>query len=231
MTSPIILALDTKDPKEAANWIRACAAQIDHFKIGLEYFLENGKASILDLQKEFDFHLFLDLKFYDIPNTVKGAVESVSELNPKFLTVHAAGGAEMIKSAVSVLPGGSITAVTVLTSFSDTEFMHLGYTKDISQTASIWASQAVAAGATSLVCSPFEAALMRQIAPKATIITPGVRLAGEKLNDQSRVMSPKQALENGADYVVIGRSITSEAANGVGAMQDKIAQILESINP
>ena len=230
MKNPLILALDTKDPKQAAEWIKISLSKINHFKIGLEFFLENGKDSIIDLQKNFDFNLFLDLKLYDIPNTVKGAIESISELRPKFLTVHAAGGAQMINAAAAALPGGSITAVTVLTSFSDSDFAQLGYEKDISSMAKTWGSQAIKAGATSLVCSPFEAKEMKELAPSAVIITPGVRMLGENLNDQSRVMTPKEALDNGADYVVIGRSITSQSDKSAGTMQNKINEILESIS-
>jgi orotidine-5'-phosphate decarboxylase len=117
-----------------------------------------------------------------------------------------------------------------LTSFSDSDFAQLGYEKDISKTAKIWGSQAIKAGATSLVCSPFEAKEMKELAPSAVIITPGVRMLGENLNDQSRVMTPKEALDNGADYVVIGRSITSQSDKSAGAMQNKINEILESIS-
>lgn len=229
MSSPVILALDTKEPEQARNWIKIARPTINHFKIGLEFYLLNGRKSVAALQEEFDFELFLDLKLYDIPNTVKGAVESVASLKPKFLTVHAAGGAKMITAAAQSLPGGSIAAVTVLTSFNDDDFKALGYLEDIPQTAKRWAQQAIAAGASSLICSPFEAATMKALAPNSTIITPGVRSLGESLDDQNRVMTPKEALDNGADYVVIGRSITSCANISDKAMQDKITEIHQSI--
>jgi orotidine-5'-phosphate decarboxylase len=229
MSSPVILALDTKEPEQARNWIKIARPTINHFKIGLEFYLLNGKESVVALQEEFDFELFLDLKLYDIPNTVKGAVESIASLKPKFLTVHAAGGPKMITAAAQSLPGGSIAAVTVLTSFNDDDFKLLGYLEDIPQTAKRLAEQAIAAGATSLICSPFEAAAMKSLAPNSTIITPGVRLLGESLNDQNRVMTPKEALDNGADFVVIGRSITSCANISEKAMQDKITEIHQSI--
>lgn len=229
MSSPIILALDTKDPEQARNWIRIARGSINHFKVGLEYYLLNGKQSVIDLQNEFSFELFLDLKLYDIPNTVKGAVESVATLNPKFLTVHAAGGSKMIEAAAKALPRGSIAAVTVLTSFGADDFLSLGYSQEISQTAKLWAGIATSAGATSIICSPFEAKEMKLLAPDSMIITPGVRLTGESLNDQNRVMTPKQALTNGADFVVIGRSITSSADKSEAEMLKKIAEIHESI--
>jgi orotidine-5'-phosphate decarboxylase len=103
---PIILALDTKEVAQAASWIKASRESISYFKIGLEFYLRHGAQGIERLRDESDFELFLDLKLYDIPNTVKGAVESVSSLSPKFLTVHAAGGNKMIKAAVDALPNG-----------------------------------------------------------------------------------------------------------------------------
>jgi orotidine-5'-phosphate decarboxylase len=135
----------------------------------------------------------------------------------------------MIKAAASALPNGSITAVTVLTSFSDVEFAQLGYQESIAKTVENWAKQAIDSGATSIVCSPFEAAAIRSISNDVTVITPGVRVAGDDIGDQARVMSPKEAFTNGANYVVIGRSITSEAAKSTAAMQSKIEQIIESI--
>lgn len=229
MSSPIILALDTKDIDEAQKWIEISIPQIDHFKIGLEFYLKHGYAAVAALKQKFDFNLFLDLKLYDIPNTVKGAVESVAGLNPKFLTVHASGGAKMITAAAAALPGGSITAVTVLTSFSEGDFSQLGYQNNIENTVNLWAANAINSGATSIVCSPFEAKLIRSISDDVTIITPGVRLPGDDVGDQARVMTPKGALDNGANFVVIGRSITNESSKGSDAMKNKISQIIESL--
>lgn len=229
MGSPIILALDTKDLTEAQNWIEISMPKIDHFKVGLEFFLKHGINSVAALKKKYKFNLFLDLKLYDIPNTVKGAVESISTLEPKFLTVHASGGAKMINTAAAALPSGSITAVTVLTSFSEDEFSLLGFKDGIQSTVKLWATQAINAGATSLVCSPHEAKIIRSISKDVVIITPGVRAPGDDVGDQSRVMTPKEALDNGANFVVIGRSITKESAKGADAMQKKINQIIESL--
>lgn len=229
MSSPIILALDTKDLSEAQKWIEISLPNINHFKVGLEFFLKHGADSVATLKDKYQFNLFLDLKLYDIPNTVKGAVESVARLEPKFLTVHASGGSKMISSAASALPKGSITAVTVLTSFSEDDFSSLGFEDGIEKTVQLWATQAISAGATSIVCSPLEAKTIRSISKDVVIITPGVRLPEDDAGDQSRVMTPKQAIDNGANYVVIGRSITKESVNGSSAMQDKIKEIIESI--
>ena len=100
MKLPIILALDTKDLSQAASWIKASNDLIDHYKIGLEFYLRHGGDGIRRLRQVAEFELFLDLKLYDIPNTVKGAVESVSDIAPKFLTVHASGGSKMIKACL-----------------------------------------------------------------------------------------------------------------------------------
>ncbi len=229
MTLPIILALDTKDLTQAKQWIKASTDQIDHFKIGLEFYLQHGSDGILQLREISDFKLFLDLKLYDIPNTVKGAVESVAKLTPKFLTVHASGGGKMIEAASKALPNGSITAVTVLTSFSEDDFSTMGYKSSIAEITDLWASTAVKAGATSLVCSPFEVSNLRNKFKEAILITPGVRAAGDDLADQARVMSAPKALSNGADFVVIGRSITSQWDGSDLKMRRKIELIATSL--
>ena len=229
MNLPIILALDTKDLNLAKQWLKASSDQIDHFKIGLEFYLRFGSAGIMQLREIADFRLFLDLKLYDIPNTVKGAVESVVNLSPKFLTVHASGGSKMIEAASKALPNGSITAVTVLTSLSEEDFSTLGYKAPIAEVTELWASAAVKAGATSLVCSPYEVSNLRSKFKEAILITPGVRAAGDDLGDQSRVMSAPDALSNGADFVVIGRSITSQWDGSDLKMRRKIELIANSL--
>ena len=226
---PVILALDTKDLDLASKWIKSSADQIDHFKVGLEFYLLHGFEGIKKLQQVANFKLFLDLKLYDIPNTVKGAVESVSVLNPKFLTVHASGGPKMIQAASKALPSGLITAVTVLTSFSEDEFSKLGNSQSIQQTTNNWASSAVDAGAKALVCSPFEVSQLRSLGLKSIFITPGVRVEGDELSDQVRVMSPKDAISAGADFVVIGRSITGQWDGSDLKMRKKIELISNSL--
>ena len=226
---PVILALDTKDLDLASKWIKSSADQIDHFKVGLEFYLLHGFEGIKKLQQVANFKLFLDLKLYDIPNTVKGAVESVSNLNPKFLTVHASGGSKMIQEASKALPNGLITAVTVLTSFSEDEFSKLGNSQSIQQTTNNWASSAVDAGAKALVCSPFEVSQLRSLGLKSIFITPGVRVEGDELSDQVRVMTPKDAISAGADFVVIGRSITGQWDGSDLKMRKKIELISNSL--
>ena len=229
MKLPVILALDTKDLTQASEWIEASIDSIDHFKIGLEFYLKHGRVGIEQLRQKNDFNLFLDLKLHDIPNTVKGAVEAVSTLYPKFLSVHASGGSKMISAAKAALPNGSITAITVLTSFSEEDFSRLGMAGSVSETAKNWGSMSLAAGATSLVCSPFEVSQLRLIAGSAILITPGVRVEGDDVGDQARVMSPKSALAAGANFVVIGRSITGEWDGTDKKMRNKIELIAKSL--
>ena len=229
MKLPIILALDTKEIEVAEKWILASLDKIDHFKVGLEFYLRHGAAGIDRLRQVGKFDLFLDLKLYDIPNTVKGAVESVARLEPKFLTVHAAGGVKMISEAAKALPNGSITAVTVLTSFSERDFHAMGQAQSIEETTKSWANIALASGATSLVCSPFEVGSLRKLSESAVLITPGVRLEGDDMADQVRVMSPKDALSAGANFVVVGRSITKLWDGSDLKMREKIDLISNAL--
>jgi len=156
-------------------------------------------------------------------------VESVAALDPKFLTVHASGGAAMISAAKSALPNGSITAVTVLTSFSEENFATMGFKASIEETATNWAIMATAAGASSIVCSPFEVESLRRVVGDTILITPGVRVVGDDHADQARVMSPKDAIKSGADFVVIGRSITGLWDGSDSGMRKKIEQIISSL--
>ena len=226
--SPIILALDTQDIEKAAQWIRATNTVVKTFKVGLEFYLTHGRVGIDRLREEGDFDLFLDLKLHDIPNTVANSVKSISQLKPKFLTVHASGGREMVSSAALADPSIAITAVTILTSLSDEELGELGFASNAEQSAVALAKIAVTAGARAIVCSPFEAGAIRSaVGDGVTLITPGVRPVGSAAGDQKRFMTPAQAIEAGANYLVIGRPITGQPS--LDAMADAAAAILKSI--
>ena len=182
------------------------------------------------LKNDFQIEVFLDLKLHDIPNTVGGAAKSVSALNPKFLTVHASGGSEMVSAAVLAAPHISITAVTILTSLSDEDLFKIGFANNARESAVSLAKLAVAAGAKSIVCSPFEVSDIRAAVPmEIDLITPGVRPVGVDAGDQKRVMTPDQALAAGANYLVIGRPITDLAKVSLEAMSAGAAKILSSI--
>ena len=228
--SPIILALDTDDLSTAKKWIEITEDAIDVYKVGLEFFLKYGSAGLQELREVRNFALFLDLKLHDIPNTVSGAVSSVRDLKPKFLTVHAAGGFPIIKAAADRAPDISITAVTVLTSLDAHELRVMGVPLSPLEYAVSLAKNAVAAGARSIVCSPLEVAAIRsEVGVDIELITPGVRPSDAELGDQSRVMTPKEAINSGANYLVIGRPITSYFKSSESAMRDRALEIRESL--
>ncbi len=228
MRSPIILALDADEISKAADWINATKDSIDIYKVGLEFFLKFGASGIAELRKNGDFEIFLDLKLHDIPNTVANSVKSISQLKPKFLTVHASGGREMVTAAALADPSIAITAVTILTSLSDEELGELGFASNAEQSAVALAKIAVTAGARAIVCSPFEVGAIRSaVGDGVTLITPGVRPVGSAAGDQKRFMTPAQAIEAGANYLVIGRPITGQPS--LDTMADAAAAILKSI--
>lgn len=208
MKAPIALALDAPNLQKVQEWATAAAPAVDVLKIGLEVFLRDGESAI-DVVKQTDCKLFLDLKLHDIPNTVKGASESVARFAPEFLTVHASGGPAMINAAATALPNTKITAVTILTSMSPSDLTAVGFEKSAQELAVRMAKMAVEAGARAIVCSPHEVSAIRAAVPNdITLITPGVRPIGADVADQSRVATPQEAIANGANIVVIGRPIT-----------------------
>jgi len=231
MKSPIILALDTKDLDTAKSWIAATRESVGVYKVGLEFFLKFGSSGLRELRNEGEFDLFLDLKLHDIPNTVAGAVRSIVDLKPKFLTVHASGGSEMINQAATAGPDIAITGVTILTSLSDTDLFTIGYANNARESAVALAKLAVGSGARAIVSSPFEVSDIRSSVPsEIALITPGVRPIGADQGDQKRVMTPEQALQAGANYLVIGRPITDLAKVSLAEMKRGAQAILESIN-
>ena len=226
MSSPIILAVDTNEIDIAKRWVSQTSEYVGLFKLGLEFYLRFGAQGIKEIQNHTDKRIFLDLKLHDIPNTVNGATKQVADLKPRFLTVHASGGKEMVKAAVTAAPDIEITAVTILTSLNQMELAEIGFSGSTLERATELAKLAVSAGARAIVCSPLEISAIRGVIPnEVVIITPGIRpLDQSKNDDQKRTMDPKSALAAGANYLVIGRPITA-------AMDPEIAakRILESI--
>jgi len=231
MKAPIVLAVDTPDLEIAKRWIAATENSVSVFKLGLEFFLTFGQEGVRAIKSETDAEIFLDLKLHDIPHTVEGAATAVANLAPRFLTVHASGGAAMVAAAVKASPATDITAVTILTSLSEDDLFQVGYANPALESAVALASLSVAAGARAIVCSPLEIAAIRSsVGPTPFIITPGVRPAGEAGgDDQKRTMSPRAAIESGANYVVIGRPITQAWRDGAQAMTDKARAIADEI--
>jgi len=209
--APIILAVDTSDLELAKSWIAHTAEHVSVFKLGLEFFLNFGRDGVRAVTENSDAKIFLDLKLHDIPNTVAHAAASAAALSPLFLTVHASGGSAMINAAAQAAPDTVITAVTILTSMSELDVKSVGFERNSLDTAAQLAQLAVASGAKAIVCSPLETARIRSAIGKETlIITPGVRpLSMVGTDDQTRTMTPTDAIAAGANFVVIGRPITS----------------------
>ena len=208
--SQVILALDSSDIPSTMEMIEKTKDYIGVYKLGLEFYLAHGKEGVEKIQASFsDIEIFLDLKLHDISNTVAGACRSIADLSPRFLTVHASGGSKMIAAASSSLPKVEITAVTILTSLDQEALLAMGFKEKIEDLTLALAKNAVNSGARAIVSSPQEVSFLRKHLGKAvTLITPGVRPLGAERDDQERVMTPRQAIEAGADFVVIGRPIT-----------------------
>jgi orotidine-5'-phosphate decarboxylase len=212
----LIAAIDTPDAERAAALVRAVAPHCGLVKFGLEFFAAHGPAGLVASQGA---PVFLDLKLHDIPNTVAGAVRALLPLNVAMLTVHAAGGAAMIRAAVeAAAKGPKILAVTVLTSLDAHGLSETGVAGGTKQQVLRLARLALEAGADGLVCSAHEVSLLRAaFGPTPVLVVPGIRPAGSAMGDQARVMTPEQAVAAGADYIVVGRPITEAPDPGAAA--------------
>ena len=205
--APIAVALDAADADTAALWAKAVSPHVAVVKVGLELFCRVGP-EVVELVRG-DHDVFLDLKLHDIPNTVAGAARAVAGLGARYLTVHAGGGADMVRAAVDAAPDVTIAGVTVLTSMDATTLEAVGLAGPPQDAVRRLAALAVGAGAGALVCSPQEVAAVRaEVGPGIVLITPGVRPVGTDVQDQARVATPQDALAAGADLLVIGRPIT-----------------------
>ena len=216
--APIAVALDARDLETAAAWARAVSPYVSTLKVGLELFSRFGPDVVDAVRGGSRCDVFLDLKLHDIPATVAGAAKSVARLRPAYLTVHAAGGAAMVRSAVDAVPESRVAAVTVLTSLSAADLEAVGLAGPPIDAVRRLATLAVEAGAGAVVCSPQEVAAVRaEVGADVVLITPGIRPAGSAAEDQARVATPAAALANGADLLVVGRPITGAADPGGAA--------------
>ncbi|MQA96825.1 MAG: orotidine-5'-phosphate decarboxylase [Streptosporangiales bacterium] len=220
--APIAVALDAPDLETAARWATLVTPHVSTVKVGLELYLRYGPEVVASVRGASGVKIFLDLKLHDIPATVAGATRAVARTAPAYLTVHAAGGAQMVEAAVEAAdetgPETKITAVTVLTSLSEPDLAAIGLAGPASEAARRLAGLSVEAGARAIVCSAHEVAAIRsEVGPEITLITPGVRPSGSDSQDQARVATPEEALKAGADLLVIGRPITRAADPGAAA--------------
>jgi len=192
------------------------------YKIGLEFFYsKQGRSFLSKINNKI---IFLDLKLNDIPNTCVSAINALKDLkNIKYITAHVNGGYEMLKAIKKTSKKIKILGVTVLTNFSEKTLKKIGYTKSIKKLVVQQAKLAKLAGLDGIVCSGHEVKLVKKICKNMEIVTPGIRLPGDRNQDQKRVMTPKKAFSNGATSIVIGRSVTK------GNIKKNIQKLIESL--
>jgi orotidine-5'-phosphate decarboxylase len=207
----VIVALDVPDMAGLTSFLDRLEGQPRFYKVGLELFVAEGARAVEAVQKR-SGKVFLDLKLHDIPETVARAVASATSLGAELLTVHTAGGFEMMRRAAQVAkesakgkPG--ILGVTVLTSLSEEDLRADGIAGTMREAVVRRAKLAEKAGAAGIVCSPQEVADVRAASSTLALVVPGVRPAGAALGDQKRVATPASAIAAGADYLVVGRPI------------------------
>ncbi len=235
MRNPIIAALDVPTAEAALKLVQQLAPVVGAFKVGKELFVSDGPEVVRKIRAR-GASVFLDLKFHDIPNTVARAVAAAAELDVQMLTIHASGGSEMLRAAERAAQETStrlgripplVLGVTILTSLDSNELAEIGMNANVGHQVERLASLAVRAGLRGLVCSPLEVAGLRSMIPaEIQLVTPGIRPADEKKDDQKRTLSPPEALAAGADWLVIGRPIC--AAENPRAAAEKILASLDA---
>ncbi len=207
MKQKIFIACDTTNINKIKNIIRKSDNTELNFgyKFGLEFLnSKNGRKFLGNLKNKI---IFGDYKLADIPNTCSSAIRAVKDLKLNYLTIHISSGLKALKAAKKVSGKTKLIGVTILTSLDNKALKEIGYNKDVKKLVLKQAKLASKAKLDAIVCSPLEIKLVKKVFKKE-IITPGIRLPGDKKGDQSRVMTPKQAFKNGASSLVIGRSLT-----------------------
>ncbi len=226
MVPTVILALDVEDKNKARAILQATGDQLDWVKIGLQTYLRDGPDFVREVADS-GKRVFLDLKLYDIPNTMAKALESLADLPIGMLTLHASAGPEALarcaELADKLMPDTLLLAVTVLTSMDQKILSSIGVTSSVEKQVDRLASLASEAGIGGIVCSPLELSRLRPLLPdKVKLITPGIRPSGSDTGDQRRIMTPREARQAGADYLVIGRPILSHESPAVALAEIQI---------
>ncbi len=207
----LMLALDLPNRESALDMLTKLRGNLEWVKIGLQMYLAYGSDFVREVA-DMGFKIFLDLKLYDIPNTVASAIKSLKGLPISMLTIHTSGGREMMKFALDAAketnPDLLLLGVTVLTSFNEDGLAETGVSLPPAQQVEHLAKLAVDCGMKGLVCSPLEIEALRKILPDdVKLVTPGIRPAGSDANEQKRIMTPALASEIGSSYIVVGRPI------------------------
>ncbi len=227
MKSPIIVALDMES-KRALELAKKLNPQECKVKVGSQLFTADGPI-IIEKLNELGLDIFLDLKFHDIPNTVKKAVEVAIKMGVWMLNVHSLGGKEMLRAAYEVVEKVSIkpllVGVTVLTSLNDKSLKEVGLGLNTEDQVLLLAELCQTEGLNGVVCSANELSVLRKhLEEDFLLVTPGIRSSGQESDDQKRISTASEAISNGADYIVIGREISNEIDPS-----EKIRQILETV--
>ncbi len=222
--NPVYVAIDTGDLDRAEALARAVAPHVGGLKLGLEFFMANGPAGVRRIASV-GLPIFLDVKLHDIPNTVAGAMRSLSALGVEIINVHAAGGAAMMAAARDACaPATRVIGVTVLTSMNASDLVSTGVSDAPASQVARLAALTRGAGLDGVVCSGAEVASLKAGWADGLFIVPGIRPAGAETGDQKRVMTPSDAQQAGAGILVIGRPIT--AATDPVAAAEAIAATL-----
>ncbi|MBE0364036.1 orotidine-5'-phosphate decarboxylase [Pseudoalteromonas ulvae UL12] len=212
----VLIALDYDDQNAAIEFVKQLSPNECRLKVGKEMFTYFGPQFVQQLI-DLGFDIFLDLKFHDIPNTVAKAVTAAAKMGVWMVNVHASGGPEMMQKAKAALEefgdnAPLLIAVTVLTSMDEAELKRLGVNKSPAEQVIYLANLAKESGLDGVVCSAQESQTLKaQFGQEFKLITPGIRPAGSDAGDQKRIMTPRQAIESGSDYLVIGRPITQSS--------------------
>lgn len=226
---PIIVALDYPDAPSARAFVARVRPEACRLKVGKELFVAAGPGFVSEMVEQ-GFSVFLDLKFHDIPNTVAQACKAAARLGVWMMNVHASGGPRMLAAAREALETGAgerplLIAVTVLTSMGEEELLAIGVQSALEDQVVRLARLTQEASLDGVVCSAREAPrLRRELGRDFALVTPGIRPAGAEAGDQTRILTPGQALAAGADYLVIGRPIT-QAADPLAALESITSEI------
>ena len=211
--NPIYCAIDTSSIDDAVRIIEEISPHVGGIKLGLEFFSSCGIKGIEKVAK-YEIPLFLDLKLYDIPNTVKKSLKNILSFKPAYTTLHVSGGSDMLKGCVEIKKNlnssTNLIGVTILTSFDDQSINEIGINGPVNKSVENLSRLAMKCGMDGIVCSPMEIIKVKEtFGPKLKLVVPGIRNNEENSDDQKRTLSAKEAIDNGADIIVIGRPITS----------------------
>ena len=224
----LVVALDVANKNELLKVLDFLPNNISWYKVGLELFISEGP-EILNILKKLNKSIFLDLKLHDIPQTVENALMVACDYDVDMMTVHGLGGKAMLESAANIASRSKsppkLVAVTTLTSLANKDLSDIGVSRNISDQAIALGSLAISSGIDGLVTSAFEAKALRDKFPTSLLVTPGIRLQNDCVNDQKRVASPDFALSQGATHLVVGRSILK--SNNPSSVVDKILEYIK----